>query len=72
MTIRHLRVFVCVAKHLSMTKAAEELFIAQPAVSNTILEMEVGMVKLLEFQDSIENFHSKHPDLCIWESSVTY
>ncbi len=40
MTIRHLRVFVCVAKHLSMTKAAEELFIAQPAVSNTIAEIE--------------------------------
>ncbi len=40
MTIRHLRVFVCVAKHLSMTKAAEELFIAQPAVSNTISEIE--------------------------------
>ncbi len=40
MTIRHLRVFVCVAKHMSMTKAAEELFIAQPAVSNTISELE--------------------------------
>ncbi len=40
MTVRHLRVFVCVAKHLSMTKAAEELFIAQPAVSNTISEIE--------------------------------
>ncbi len=40
MTIRHLKVFVCVAKHLSMTKAAEELFIAQPAVSNTVLEIE--------------------------------
>ncbi len=40
MTIRHLKVFVCVAKHLSMTKAAEELFIAQPAVSNTISEIE--------------------------------
>ncbi len=40
MTVRHLKVFVCVAKHLSMTKAAEELFIAQPAVSNTISEIE--------------------------------
>ena len=49
MTIRHLRVFVCVAKHLSMTKAAEELFIAQPAVSNTILEMEKHYnIKLFE------------------------
>lgn len=40
MTIRHLRIFVCVAKHLSMTRAAEELFIAQPAVSTTISEIE--------------------------------
>ncbi len=40
MTIRHLTVFVCVAKYLSMTRAAEELFIAQPAVSTTISEIE--------------------------------
>ena len=26
MTIRHLKVFICVCKHMSMTKAAEELF----------------------------------------------
>ncbi len=49
MTIRHLRIFTCVAKHLSMTKAAEELFIAQPAVSNTISEIEKHYnVKLFE------------------------
>ncbi len=40
MTIRHIKFFVCVAKHLSMTRAAEELFIAQPAVSTTISEIE--------------------------------
>lgn len=40
MTIRHLKVFICVCKHGSMTKAAEELFIAQPAISNTIAEIE--------------------------------
>ncbi len=40
MTIRHIKFFVCVAKHLSMTRAAEELFIAQPAVSTTISELE--------------------------------
>ncbi len=49
MTIRHLSIFVCVAKHLSMTKAAEELFIAQPAVSNAISEMEKNYnIKLFE------------------------
>ncbi len=40
MPIRHIKFFVCVAKHLSMTKAADELFIAQPAVSTTISEIE--------------------------------
>lgn len=49
MTIRHLKVFICVCKHVSMTKAAEELFIAQPAVSNTISEIEKNYnVKLFE------------------------
>ncbi len=49
MTIRHLKVFICVCKHCNMTKAAEELFIAQPAVSNTIAEIEKNYnVKLFE------------------------
>ena len=49
MTVRHLKVFVCVCKHGNMTKAAEELFIAQPAVSNTLAEIEKNYnVKLFE------------------------
>ncbi len=40
MTVRHLKVFVCVCKHSSITKAAEEIFVAQPAISNTISEIE--------------------------------
>ena len=49
MTIRHLKVFICVCKHNNMTKAAEELFIAQPAVSNTISEIEKNYnVKLFD------------------------
>lgn len=49
MTIRHLKVFTCVCKHGNMTKAAEELFIAQPAVSNTIAEIEKNYnVKLFD------------------------
>ncbi len=49
MTIRHLRIFLCVAKHLSMTRAADELFIAQPAVSATISEIEKNYnIKLFE------------------------
>ena len=49
MTVRHLKIFVCVCKHSNMTKAAEELFIAQPAVSNAIAEIEKNYnVKLFE------------------------
>ncbi len=49
MTIRHLKVFICVCKHGSMTKAADELFIAQPAISNTIAEIEKNYnVKLFD------------------------
>ncbi len=49
MTIRHLKTFICVCKHQSMTKAAEQLFIAQPAVSNTISEIEKNYnVKLFD------------------------
>lgn len=40
MTIRHLNVFIKVADLGSMTAAAEELFIAQPSVSQTIKELE--------------------------------
>ena len=35
-----LKTFVCVAKNLSFTKAAQELFISQPAVSKHIQELE--------------------------------
>ena len=49
MTIRHLKIFICVCKHNNMTKAAEELFIAQPAVRNAIAEIEKNYnVKLFE------------------------
>ncbi|MEG1984076.1 MAG: LysR family transcriptional regulator [Oscillospiraceae bacterium] len=40
MTIRHLRVFVTVAECGKMRTAAKELFVAQPAVSQTISELE--------------------------------
>lgn len=40
MTLRHLRVFLSVCQHRSMTGAAQELFLTQPAVSQTIRELE--------------------------------
>src|SRR5574344_151753 len=40
MTDFRLKVFCCVAKHLSYTKAAQELRITQPAISKHIHELE--------------------------------
>ncbi|MEW8013697.1 MAG: LysR family transcriptional regulator [Candidatus Sedimenticola endophacoides] len=40
LTIRQLRVFEAVATHLSFTKAAEELYLSQPAVSMQIKQLE--------------------------------
>lgn len=44
-TIRQLKIFEAVAQHLSYTRAAEHLFLSQPAVSMQIkqLESEVGL-----------------------------
>ena len=45
MEFRHLRTIVAVARHRSFTKAAEELFLAQSAISQQIsrLEAEIGI-----------------------------
>ena len=40
MTLRHLRIFIAVADRESITKAAKELYIAQPTVSVAIHELE--------------------------------
>ncbi|WP_041701423.1 LysR family transcriptional regulator [Gottschalkia acidurici] len=40
MKIRHLRIFKMVCEEESITKAAEKLFMTQPAVSNAISELE--------------------------------
>ncbi len=39
-TIRQLRVFECVARHLNYTRAAKELFLTQPAVSMQVKQLE--------------------------------
>ncbi len=45
MELRHLRTIVAVAQHCSLTKAGEELFLTQSAVSQQIrrLEEELGV-----------------------------
>ena len=35
-----LKIFVAVAKHKNITKASEELYISQPAISSSIKELE--------------------------------
>ncbi|QTL99880.1 LysR family transcriptional regulator [Iocasia frigidifontis] len=40
MSLRQLRIFIFVCKTGSMTKTAEELYMTQPAVSQTILDLE--------------------------------
>ncbi len=40
LNIRHLKVFNAVCKDMNMTKASNELFISQPAISKTISEVE--------------------------------
>lgn len=46
-----LKVFCCVAKNLSFTKASQELFISQPAISKHIQELETAyQVRLFERQ----------------------
>jgi DNA-binding transcriptional LysR family regulator len=45
LTLRQLRIFAAVARHLSFTRAAEELHLTQPAVSMQVkqLEQEAGL-----------------------------
>lgn len=40
MTFRHLKIFIAVADCESMTKASKELYIAQPTVSQAVLDLE--------------------------------
>ncbi|MEO8507756.1 MAG: LysR substrate-binding domain-containing protein [Betaproteobacteria bacterium] len=42
-TFRQLQVFVCVARHLSFARAADELHLTQPAVSMQVKELESGV-----------------------------
>ena len=40
MTLRHLKIFVAVCEHGSTTKASKALYIVQPTISHSILELE--------------------------------
>jgi DNA-binding transcriptional LysR family regulator len=55
-TFRQLRVFEAVARHLSFTRAAEELYLTQPAVSMQVKQME-GAVGLPLFEQMGRRIH---------------
>ena len=56
MELRHLRTIVAVAHHRSFTKAAEELFLAQSAISRQLsrLEAEIGIQIFRRSSRSVE------------------
>ena len=48
MTIRHLKIFICVCECGGITKAAEAMHMAQPTVSTTISELEKYYNNIIE------------------------
>ena len=40
MTLRHMKIYVAVFQHSNITRAAEELHLAQPSVSLAVKELE--------------------------------
>src|SRR5690242_11134118 len=56
MELRHLRYFVGVAHHLNFSEASRRLHVAQPAISQTILDLEneLGVKLLLRNSRSVE------------------
>lgn len=55
-TLRQLKVFECVARHLSFTRAAEELHLTQPAVSIQVKQLE-GHVGVALFEQIGRKIH---------------
>jgi len=56
MELRHLRYFVAVAQHLNYSEAARRLHVAQPAISQTVLDLEeeLGVKLLLRTKRSVQ------------------
>ena len=56
MDIRKIRCFLCVARHLSFSRAAEELYLAQSTVSTQVeqLEQELGVTLLRRNKRKVE------------------
>jgi DNA-binding transcriptional LysR family regulator len=56
MELRHLRYFAAVARHLNYSEASRRLHVAQPAISQTILDLEdeLGVKLLLRTKRSVQ------------------
>jgi DNA-binding transcriptional LysR family regulator len=56
MELRHLRYFAAVAQHLNYSEASRRLHVAQPAISQTILDLEaeLGIKLLLRTKRSVQ------------------
>src|SRR6266566_9500744 len=56
MELRHLRYFAAVAQHLNYSEASRRLHVAQPAISQTILDLEdeLGVKLLLRDKRSVQ------------------
>jgi DNA-binding transcriptional LysR family regulator len=56
MELRHLRYFLSVAEHLNYSEASRRLHVAQPAISQTILDLEkeLGVSLLLRTRRTVE------------------
>jgi DNA-binding transcriptional LysR family regulator len=56
MELRHLRYFAAVARHLNYSQASRRLHVAQPAISQTVLDLEdeLGVKLLLRTKRSVQ------------------
>lgn len=56
MELRHLRYFIAVAQHLNFSEASRRLHVAQPAISQTILDLEeeLGAKLLMRTRRSVQ------------------
>src|SRR5271156_425791 len=56
MELRHLRYFLAVARHLNFSEASRHLHVAQPAISQTILDLEeeLGVRLMMRTRRSVQ------------------